>query len=441
MDSAVARLSKVRWNSLLVLGVLVITTSLIAAAQGGSLADAARQARAQKQAGSPAGQAQKIADQLSEDQNDKDAPAGFASYNAGSYKLVVPAPYRVSGHDSAGVVLSGPSVGTAVPMVLVGDPLVLHAAGEEAFHDTANQFVRPYAPSATCAQATVAHQGAYQCSLAGANVLGHLVSGSAVLVHISDTVYPVLCGASGDSRVRDTLNDPRSSYAQKAQARRLLDQEEGAIREISKKCEAVYASLRVVPNAGMQGEAKSAAPAPNVEEKPVITAGLQPRSTIPAGLKVHAFNYCRSRNECWDASVLVPSAATLVSSDCNQYVFEIKVKGQPFLLMTGSEGGDGCEGRRPDDPGRVRWQQLVAPENQRAPGTSSTVSDQQGVLDGKPAIVTEIKFRKGLTEWIGKRAEVQSNGVPLVVGCMAEEDHFNDGDDMCTNLIGSLRLP
>jgi hypothetical protein len=139
--------------------------------------------------------------------------------------------------------------------------------------------------------------------------------------------------------------------------------------------------------------------------------------------------------------VLVPSTASLVSSDCNQYVFEIELKGQPFLLMTGSEGGDGCEGRRSDDPSLVRWQQLVAPENQRAPGTSSTVSDQQTVLDGKPAIVTEIKFRKGLTEWIGKRAEVQSNGVPLVVGCMAEEVHFPDGDDFCTNLIGSLRMP
>jgi hypothetical protein len=139
--------------------------------------------------------------------------------------------------------------------------------------------------------------------------------------------------------------------------------------------------------------------------------------------------------------VFVPADAKLVNSDCNQYVFEIKVKGKPFLLLTGSSGADGCEGRKADDPSLVRWEQLVAPESARAPGTSNIISDQQIVLDGKRAVVTEMKFKNGLIDWIGKRAEIESNGVSLVVGCMSQKEYFADGDDICSTLIGSIQLP
>jgi hypothetical protein len=52
-----------------------------------------------------------------------------------------------------------------------------------------------------------------------------------------------------------------------------------------------------------------------------------------------------------------------------------------------------------------------------------------------------MKFRKGLEEWMGKRAEVDSNGVHLVVGCMGPREHFADADAVCSGLIDSLRLP
>jgi len=386
MDRSVKQ-SQIRWKVVLAIALLTTASLSARAQQGGSLADAARQARAQKQAGSATSQAQKIADQLSEDQNDKDAPGGFAAYRAAGYKLTVPGPYSVSGHENAGVVLSGPRVGAAVTMVLVGDPFIVHGNSEDALHDAAMQFAQAYAQSTKCVAAD--RQNAYQCSISGGNLLGHEISGSALFLRSAETVYPVLCGASTASRARDILNDPHASFGRKQEARRAQAQEEDSIREVAQKCVAVFASVRIDPNAPAPGSAPSPKQSLHTADAVEVTAALQPGSTVPAGFKVHRFNYCRSRNECWDASVLVPSAAVLVSSDCNQYVFEIKLKGLPFLLMTGSEGGDGCEGRRPDDPSLVRWQQLVAPENQRAPGTSSTVSDQQTSLEGKPAIVTE----------------------------------------------------
>jgi hypothetical protein len=52
-----------------------------------------------------------------------------------------------------------------------------------------------------------------------------------------------------------------------------------------------------------------------------------------------------------------------------------------------------------------------------------------------------MRFKKGLADWIGKRAEVENNGAQLVVGCMAPKETFADGDTICSGLIESLRLP
>src|SRR5215471_15674229 len=96
------------FQQFLTLAVLLLSAGLAAEAQQGtSLADAARQARAQKGQASSQGQAQQYADELAEDQSDNGAPGGFKTFNTGDYRIWVPAPYHVDGHDSAGVVLSG----------------------------------------------------------------------------------------------------------------------------------------------------------------------------------------------------------------------------------------------------------------------------------------------------------------------------------------------
>ena len=99
------RVTPMRWiktqasRAAFVLAALTVAhvVCLVASAQNnGSLADATRQARAQKQ-GQPEmdGKAQAVIDEMMEDQNDGGAPGGFKTYNAGDYKVWVPAPYRV----------------------------------------------------------------------------------------------------------------------------------------------------------------------------------------------------------------------------------------------------------------------------------------------------------------------------------------------------------
>lgn len=463
--------------------LLMLSCSFAAHAQSGSLADAARQARAQKpsQAQSDVNHAQKVADELSEDQNSGDAPGGFRIYNAGGYKLAVPAPFTVDGRDDGGTVLSGPSVGSKRAVVLVGTPMVFAWGNSDtAFHDAAVQFASLYLSSANCTKTTVGDHDAYQCGLAGANLLGRRVSGNAVFVHVGGNIYPVFCAASTDSRERDILNDPHSSNQDKLYARAALDREEEDVRNVWKKCDTVFQSLRVSPNAA-KGVAKStvrdssvpaaglaagaAAPvsaagtahpsgtgspaavaqqlqqaSAQVVKAPDSPVSAAPTTTIPPGLKVHAFKYCSGVHQCWDASVLVPVDAKLLSSGCQQYVFEVKVQGSPFLLMTGAAGLKCDEGTNaPSDP--VRWHQLIDPENKRAPGTFVTISSWQANLDGRPGIVTTIGFRKLMEDWMGRRAEVEANGIPLVVGCMAPKEHFTDGEAVCSALIDSLRLP
>jgi hypothetical protein len=459
--------------------VLVIPPAGTAqSAQGGSLADAARQARAQKQSQSGVSSAQQVADELSEDQND-DAPGGFKTYNAGDYKLWVPAPYKVEGHDDAGTVLGGPMIGVKHPVVLVGTPIAAHfGSNDDAFQETAMQFSHLYSQTATCSKATVGGLAAYQCGLAAANLQGQHVSGNAVFVLSAGNVYPVFCVTPTDSRARDVVNNAHASVGAKAISRDTLSKEDDDARSVWQKCDTVFQSIRVRP--GVKQEVKqqvaqqpagptapaaaaksvsqsgAAAPAatvaagathqdatpaaqtPPASSSDATTASMPAGSTVPAGFKVYAFNYCKSRNECWNASVLVPADAKLVSSGCKQYIFTSTVQGAEFLLMAGPANGE-CDGNGGPDP--VRWNQLVDPETKRAPGTYNLISSQNTSLAGKPAIIVTMSFRRGLDSWMGKRGEVENNGVPLVVGCMALRDHFADGDGVCSTLIGSLLLP
>jgi hypothetical protein len=476
----------------------------------GSLADVARQSRAQKQAQpSPeSNRAQQVADQLAEDQDDKDAPAGFRTYNAGDYKLLVPSPYTVAGNDDAGVVLSGVAVGSTRAMVLVGNPIVIKfGQDDDAFREAANQFAQTYLPSAKCAQASVSNHSAYQCGLAGANLLGHSVSGRGVIVRGLSNLFPIFCVAPTDSRARDILNNPHSTYAAKTNARLTLEHEDQDLKQVWQKCESVLQSIHLKDDgaklAGTMPSVKTgtasirsadfkpgsanlvaapqqavtlsgngpdpaanAASAGNAGGPPTLadiarrihqspaqaavvssTASSSPAAaeapaTAPDGFKTQAFDYCKGTAQpCWNASIAVPADAKLVSSDCKQYAFEIKFKGAPLLLLAGPEGSDGCAARSPNDSSLARWNLLVEPETKRAPGTYVTISAQQTQLDGKTAVITEMGFKNGMADWKGKRAEVEANGVQVVVGCLAPRENFADADTICSALIGSLRMP
>jgi len=417
--------------------------------QSGSLADVARQARAQKESQGQAdvNQAQQVANELSEDQNDS-APGGFKTYNAGDYRIWVPAPYTVAGRDASGAVLSGPSVGSKRSLVLVANTLLLpHGAGEEAFHDAASQFAHTYSQTANCSQNPSASHNTYQCGLAAANLLGQTVSGNVWFVRAADSIYPVFCAAPTDSRSRDILNNPRSTYNQKAYAREALAREDQDLNNVWQKCDVAFQSIRIKEHSSQDAASQAKAEHPSgASGAPGASAGIpsslsnQAGSTVPSGLKVQAFQYCTGVHQCWDASVLVPAEARLVSSECKQYAFEFMVTGSPFLLMAGPAGGD-CGAQDSNGADQVRWHQLVDPENKRAPGTYTTISTQTRQIDGKPASIITLGFRKGLTDWMGKRAEVDTNGTQVVVGCMGLRDHFADVEIACSALIESLRLP
>jgi hypothetical protein len=467
--------------------ILLAAISPAAALQSSSLADAARQARAQKQDQPRAedSQAQQVVNQLVEDQDDTgNAPGGFKTYNAGDYKLWVPAPFTVEGHDASGIVLANSAQGRARALVLVGNPLVLStASGDEAFRDMASKFAHIYAQTATCTQASVEKRKAYQCGLAGATLLGHSVSGNAVFVRGQSNIVPVFCVAFTESRARDVLNDPQSNWSMKKWAREELAREDQQVRDTWHACESVLQSIRLKEKEegeastakagkagrtaakpasedqaqGDPGNGDEAAPLADVARRlhgdPVPVAQEQPPQdnnadpdAPPEGFKVHYFTYCKSNSkDCWDAQVFVPWDAKLLSSSCKQYVYETKVSGQPFLLLVGQDGSAGCEEHQTSGPDPVRWHQLVDPENLRAPGSASIISSLEGTLAGYPALITTLRFRKttkdGSTDWMAKRGDLEIDGIKLVVGCMGPREHFEKGDELCSTLLDSFRLP
>jgi hypothetical protein len=446
--------------ALLATFILAVGLAAIAQQQGGSLADTARQIRAQKQGQSQTqGQAQQFADELSEDQSENGAPGGFKTFNTGSYKIWVPAPYHMDGNDAAGPVLSGPMSNGRRLVVLLGTPVVAHFENDDAaFQETALKFAHLYADQTNCTKTTVAGHDAYECGMAAANLSGQRVTGNAVFVRSLGNIYPVFCVTPSDSNSRDFINTT-PTYYNKAWAEKSLAKETDEMKNALKGCDTVFRSIHIPEGISAQKSAANIAngapPQPSQPAAVPASSGGTPEanhgsvptsmqtpmggsSSLPPGVKVQAFTYCATARDCFDASVLVPTEAQLLSSDCKQYVFETKIQGQPFLLLAGTNS---CTGRNPNDANLVRWNQLVLPETQRAPGTASTVTALQGTVDGKPAVITTMRFKNGLADWMGKRAEIESNGVQLVVGCMGPREHFADADAACSALIDSLRLP
>lgn len=419
--------------------------------QGSSLADVARQVRASKdgQSQGDASRAQQVADELSEDQNDSAAPTGFKTYKVGDYKLWVPTPYSAAGHDDAGLVLSVSLVDEKQLMIMLGSAIPFQGQSDSALEEAAAHFARTYSPSSKCEKASSGNYSSYQCGLTPAHLLGQRVSGTAWFVVGASSLYPVLCVST---------DHPHNTAAgtQKASDPHPSDNDELSA-EAHQKCDVIFQSIQLNQNVSPQpalsaskrsdaspqpiaavhaDSSQNAAPQPETNAPTNVVSG----NTIPAGSKVARFQYCVSALQCWDASVLIPSDAQLLSSSCKQYVYSSKIQGNEFLLMAGPADPQ-CSGASANTTDLVRWKQLVDPESKRAPGTYSTISSQTTTQDGKPGIITTLSFRKGLDDWMGKRIEIESNGVPLVVGCMAPRDHFADGDAMCSALIGSFQLP
>src|SRR5579864_5833509 len=243
------------------LAMFIFAIGLTARAQqGGSLADTARQIRAQKQGQSQTqGQAQQFADELSEDQSDNGAPGGYKTYNAGGYKVWVPAPYHVDGNDAAGPVLSGPMNNGRHLIVLLGTPVVAHFENNDAaFQETTLKFAHLYADQANCTKATVAGYEAYACGLAVATLLGQRVTGDAVFVRSLGYIYPIFCVTPSDSGSRDFINTA-PTYSNKAWAEKSLEKETEDMKKALKGCETVFQSVHIPEGISAQKSAASIA--------------------------------------------------------------------------------------------------------------------------------------------------------------------------------------
>jgi len=214
----------------------------------GSLGDLARQARAQKQGGSQddtsPNRAQQLADELAQDQDDAgNAQPGFKTYNAGEYKLQVPAPFTVAGHDDSGIVLNTAYYEGARSMVMVGNPVLFsHTNSDEGFEDFAARFAGIYSATPGCTKISVASHNAYQCALSKATLLGHEVSGNAVFVRGAKSIFPVLCVASSESYARNVYNKSQS-YKQKNAAYQVMQREDESTRNAWQTCDSIIKSI------------------------------------------------------------------------------------------------------------------------------------------------------------------------------------------------------
>ena len=307
------------------------------AASFGSLADAARQARAVKQA-----QPKPENNQCSDGRRSDGRRSGYGRrsgrlqdiYKASDYQLWIPAPFAKIGNESAGVALlnwSRSSDSRTSGVVLVGTPLVLaKESGDLAFHDLALHFFpKSYAQTASCTKAKVSDHDAYRCSLAGGSLADKQVAGNAVFVRGERSIAPVLCVAESNSTWRDIFNSSTSSFDAKADAKKVLGQQpDKDMRSAWDKCELVLKSIQIKNNA--QGaiptdsvastrqprhprvhpqtlihplhSRKSPERCMSRRERPSSRLLQCPRqqattaSTIPDGYKVHAFNYCKTPN-------------------------------------------------------------------------------------------------------------------------------------------------
>jgi hypothetical protein len=234
-----------------------------------SLADTARQLRAQKHQDSTdtdSSRAQDLANEFEEEQDDAgNAPAGFKIYHADNYKLRVPAPFTL-GHDDAGTVLNSTLAQGSRSLLLLGNGVFFAGSNsDDAFQDYSEHYTRVYSPSTSCTKTSIGGHEAYQCGLSNAKLSGQVVSGNAVFVRGSRNIFPVFCAAPSDSWARDIYNKQHMSRRTKTMIADMMDKDDEKVRDTWQTCDLVLQSIhlkeddRLPPNR-MTTRAKATSP-------------------------------------------------------------------------------------------------------------------------------------------------------------------------------------
>lgn len=467
---------------------------------GASLADLARQTRAQKpSAGTNPSKAQELANELQQQQEESEnAPIGYKTYNAGDYSLFVPFPYESEGRDDNGVVLAGSRVGVTNTEVMVGNPVTLPSGlDENSERIFISQATRMFSQSTGCGAIKLGEHRAYRCGLNRVWLVDKVVSGTMIFLMASGGAIPVMCVSPDDTNQCVTHDqwgyhtcgnrNPTWSEVQKTKAE--IDTRNQDMRTTAQICDQViYPSIRLREdnekslsaalagkrmNAGKAAVTKTAAPhatsGPQTVAKGDAAAGSsssslaevvrvskeasanQPKAkrtldatdgggVAPAGFKSWSFNYCQRQDYCWPASVFVPLSAVQTSpSYSSQYTFEVPFGQDKVLLFVGPAAVD-WKNRPSNDPNLLAWSEMSA-DGTNGKGNVQAVTRDEATIAGKPGFLTHFEIKKNDVIWVGVRANVEIRGVDLMVGCLAPQKRFGDADEDCSTLIDSLRLP
>ncbi|HEY6337402.1 MAG TPA: hypothetical protein VIW68_02810 [Candidatus Sulfotelmatobacter sp.] len=466
---------------------------------GASLGDLARQTRAQKSSSATAPtKAQELANELQQEQEESEnAPVGYKTYNAGDYRLFVPFPYEIEGRDENGTTLAGSRVGVTNTEVMVGNPVTLPAGlDENSERILISQATRMFSQSTGCGVIKLGDHRAYRCGLNRVWLQGKVVSGTMVFVIASGDAIPVMCVSPDDTNqclTHDqwgdhTCGNQNPTWAEVQKTKSDINTRNQDMRTTAQVCEQViYPSIQLREDyqkslsaavtaksmdAGKAGVRKTAAlgntsgsqavakgdaataAGPSLAEVVRVSkeaAANQPKArrtldatdgggVAPAGFKSWSFNYCRSLDFCWPASVFVPQAAVQTSPSYSaQYVFEVPFGPDRVLLYVGPAAID-WKNRPSNDPTLLAWAEMSA-DGSGSKSNVQAVTRDEATIAGKPGFLTHFEIKKNDVIWVGVRANVMSRGVDLMVGCLAPQKRFGDADEDCSTLIDSLRLP
>jgi hypothetical protein len=175
--------------------------------QGNSLADLARQTRAQhaSTADTKSSKAQELVDEMQQEQEAAaNAPTGFTNYNAGDYRLFVPYPFSLEGRDNGGAVLLGSRLGITNTEVVAGNPIPIPAniidnVSDSDLLNVVRQLAGLHGPQPYCAANKLGSRRAFRCAWQGnPYLLGHVVWGSMVFIVGSNSLIPVMCVSPDD---------------------------------------------------------------------------------------------------------------------------------------------------------------------------------------------------------------------------------------------------
>lgn len=461
-------------------GGLILSLALcarVSSQESSSLADIARKTRQEHdQLGAkPANQSQRLASQLEEQQEEAAAaPPGFMPYNAGVYRLVVPAQSEVEGRDSNGALLAPPSVTTKVK-VYVGEPLPIGPAlsDKDVF-----QFLRSFAgqysssSSASCSQEELNHQRAYRCFIPRGRVLDTDFHGTVYFVVGSNSAVPVICMNPELANEHLIYGNPRASYKEKqaayaAQAQRFQDERNSFIT-----CDTVFKSIRlkeepqsfakfdssskekkVTPAIATSGKVT---PNPLDTTAPSVLAEVarqsrdqaketpKPRISLDEvsvetqgspGYKKYELAYCK-KPECWYGSLQAPKDLPLFVDSYANVFFQVELGkewGQIFIVDAGIYDAA--------NPGTINRTDVRMPKYDYYRVENKILGAENSKIGPWNARVTTRLIVRAPGNAIEQTTAITAHDTHFSIVCSASEAKFSSLKPICDDIISSLKLP